>query len=162
MIDTGKTLILGYGNPDRGDDGLAWHVLNELCACFDRGQDALFNGEIFELNEQTDCWFGFQLTPELSDLITSYARLIFIDAHVNPQSQDVEIKSLNPEFNLSPLTHHLTPAGLLGIVNTIGKIAPPSTLIALRGFVFGFSRTLSSQAEITRQKATEAIRMMIE
>jgi len=161
MESNEKTLILGYGNPDRGDDGLAWHILNELCGCFDKKQDVLLDGEVFELNQHTDCWFGFQLTPELSDLIASYTRLIFIDAHVNPQSQDIEIKPLLPEFNLSPLTHHLTPAGLLGITNTIGKTAPPSTMVALRGYVFGFSRSLSPQAEIICQKATIAIQTMI-
>ena len=25
-----KTLLLGYGNPDREDDGVAWHVLSRV------------------------------------------------------------------------------------------------------------------------------------
>jgi hypothetical protein len=29
-----KTLILGYGNPDREDDGVAWHILKGIANQF--------------------------------------------------------------------------------------------------------------------------------
>ena len=157
-----KNLIIGYGNPDRGDDGIAWHVLTVLCTQFGANAELLLDGDVFSMNASTDCWFGFQLVPEMSDFIGNYHKLIFLDAHTKIKSEIVSVTQLKPEVNASPLSHHLTPSGLLGITQSIGISPPKSILISIGGFDFGFKRSLSQRAEIGCAEAIKIIRQMIE
>ena len=62
-----KTLLLGWGNPDRQDDGAAWHVLEEVAR-----RSGLpvpeEDGESFgPLGNELDLLFTLQLTPELAE-----------------------------------------------------------------------------------------------
>ena len=117
---------------------------------------------MFPLNLNADCWFGFQLIPEIADLISKYQKLIFIDAHNSPKLEDLSLNTILPDINRSPLTHHLTPSGLLGIAKTLGLPIPESTLISIRGFEFGFHRTLPPMTEKSRIKAILILRQMVE
>ena len=37
-VSLSKCLIVGYGNPDREDDGVAWHILQKLAQHYGLGQ----------------------------------------------------------------------------------------------------------------------------
>ena len=60
-----KTILLGYGNPDRGDDGVAWHLLNRLIAKYQVEISDLLESDIFSLTDSVDVWFNLQLLPEI-------------------------------------------------------------------------------------------------
>lgn len=60
------TLIIGYGNPLRGDDGLGWHVAQRLAAVLPQHRARI---EVCH-----------QLTPELAEPISRADLVIFIDA----------------------------------------------------------------------------------
>ena len=156
-----KILVLGYGNPDRGDDGIAWHILNDLCTCFSIDSGFLLEGEVFPLNLNADCWFGFQLIPEIADLISKYQKLIFIDAHNSPKLEDLSFKYNSSRHKPVTINHHLTPSGLLGIAKTLG-LPIPSPRYFDSWFEFGFHRTLSPMTEKSRIKAILILRQMVE
>ena len=82
MIKKEKTIILGFGNPDRGDDGVAWHVLAGIAQRF--GQPFAYEGieaGLVNLSEDTHLWFNLQLIPEVAEELAAYQQAIFIDAH---------------------------------------------------------------------------------
>jgi hydrogenase maturation protease len=152
-----RTFILGYGNFDRQDDGVAWHVLAEVarrlgCAI------PLSPEEEFPANEGApDFTFELQLTPELAETIAQYERVCFVDAHTGAVPHDVNVSAIAAEFQASPLTHHLTPQSLLTFAQTLYHARPEAILVSVRGYQFGFERELSPLTAELAQDAAEKI-----
>ncbi len=151
------TLIVGYGNPDRQDDGLAWHILAKLARFYniegiDPGSD-----DFFPVGNNPDLLFTLQLTPELAKTLASYERVCFIDAHTGEIAEDIALQVIMPAYQSSPLTHHMTPQTLLSLVVTLYDRKPEAILISVRGFEFGFARALSEKASQLAQAAFEKI-----
>lgn len=139
-------LFVGYGNPDRQDDGVAWHI---LCAISD--QSGLESPESYEdefpKNDQMDFIFCLQLTPEMAEDIVNYERVCFIDAHTGNIPVPVRMIEVQGEFQHSPFTHHLTPQSLISMCEDIYGKRPEAALLSVRGYKFGFSRELSPETK---------------
>jgi Ni,Fe-hydrogenase maturation factor len=54
---------------------------------------------------------------------------------------------VQPEYQTSPFTHHLTPEMLLSMCETLYNKTPEAILISVRGFEFGFETELSYSTE---------------
>jgi len=138
-------LILGYGNPDRQDDGVAWHILRQVAERYGRPVPAEI-GEDFENDTSgLDFQFVLQLTPELAETAAGYARVCFVDAHTGAIPADVQCIPIQGEFQTSPFTHHMTPQTLLVLSETLYGHRPAAVLVSVRGYEFGFSYTLSEK-----------------
>ena len=152
-----STLIIGFGNPDRQDDGLAWHILLALATRLGRplppGPEEGFLPE----GENPDLWFVLQLTPEMAEDFSHYDRLCFVDAHTGDIPQEVLLRPVEESPSFSVFTHHLTPAACLALVNTLYQKQPEAALLSIRGYVFGFSRELSPEAAALVEPATEIL-----
>ena len=152
-----KTLILGYGNPDRQDDGVAWHVLESVAQQLGKPVPNTFEEE-FEPGDATpDFLFVMQLVPELAETLASYERVCFVDAHTGNVPEDVHLTRVTAEFQHSPFTHHMTVATCLILAQTIYHQSPEAILISVRGFQFGFARSLSQESEALANQATQII-----
>jgi hydrogenase maturation protease len=139
-----KTLLLGWGNPDRQDDGAAWHVLAEVA----HRSGLILPEELGEAFEPTggdlELFFSLQLTPEMAEMVAEFERVIFIDAHTGAVPEDVSIRPITPWFQTSPLTHHLTAESCLELADRLYESRPEAWLVSVRGYSFGFSRELST------------------
>lgn len=153
-----KTLFLGYGNPDRGDDGVAWHILNTLFTQLGNPNLDLFDMDVNPLTDKVDVWFNFQLLPEISDLIVKYDRAVFIDAHTGEIMQDLNFEEVKPAYQNAPFTHHMTPASLLAIAESIHGCYPRSWLVSVRGNAFQFERVLTAQTEALCAQAVSLLK----
>jgi Ni,Fe-hydrogenase maturation factor len=140
-----KILIIGYGNLDREDDGLAWHVLAGLAARLGRSVPEDPDEGFQPAGEYPHLYFTLQLTPEMSEMLSEYDRVCFVDAHTGKIKDDLNLQEVLPQYQASPMTHHLTPASLLSFTEAIYHHHPQAILVSRRGFEFGFSRTLSPQ-----------------
>ncbi len=151
-----KSLIFGYGNLDRQDDGAAWHVMVHIRRLLNLPDPENIDQDF---TSQSDLVFVYQLqlTPELSEDLVSFDRVCFIDAHSGAIQEDIRFVELQPQFQHSPLTHHLTPESLLAITNTIHHIFPASVLLSIRGFEFQFSQNLSKTTDLLIPKAAEFV-----
>ncbi|HVP20681.1 MAG TPA: hydrogenase maturation protease [Anaerolineaceae bacterium] len=152
-----STLIIGYGNPDRQDDGVAWHVLALLAEHFGYPKPDDGEVEFFPAGQNPDLLFSLQLTPEMVETISRYDRVLFIDAHTGEIAQEINIERLESRFQTSPLTHHLTPQTLLSLVSTLYQKDPQAILVSIRGFEFEFSHDLSPQTAALAPKAAGLI-----
>lgn len=155
-----KSIILGFGNPDRGDDGVAWHVLAGIAQRF--GKPFAYEGieaGLVNLSEYTHLWFNLQLIPEVAEDLAAYQQAIFIDAHTAEIKEEIKISSIEPEFQNSPFTHHLTAASCLSLSKTLYGKYPESILVSIRGYDFSFSHALSHK---TKELAEKAIEMIME
>ncbi|MCC6147624.1 MAG: hypothetical protein IT308_08675 [Anaerolineaceae bacterium] len=152
------TIIIGYGNPDRQDDGAAWHILAGLARRFGR-EIPTWPEDVFNPSgENPDLLFNLQLMPELAETISQYERVCFVDAHTGGVLNDLNIQLLHPLFQNSPFTHHMTPETCLTLAESVYHARPESLLVSVRGYQFGFSHDLS---EKTQALVTEAIHAIL-
>ena len=140
-------LILGFGNPDRQDDGVAWHVLRDLMVSYGLPRPETLDIDDFLSDKNIHFQFQLQLLPEIADDLDKYDRAVFIDAHTGAVPLNVNLTEVKPEFQNSPLTHHLTANSLLAITHKIHNTHPTSILVSIRGYEFAFSQELSLQTQ---------------
>jgi hydrogenase maturation protease len=152
-----ETLIIGYGNADRQDDGVGWHILKNLAERL--GHTVPDDpGESIEIESgQVDLLFILQIYPELAETISHYERVCFVDAHTSDIPEQISWMKLDPEYEKSPLTHHMSPKTVLSISATIYDHIPEAILVSVRGFHFQFERELSPQTAALAEEAAERI-----
>ena len=150
------TLILGYGNPDRQDDGVAWHILCNLADRLDRSIPSFEEGFTLD-GDDPDLFFVLQLTPELAEIMADYQRVCMIDAHTGVIPEEVKLTVLEPGYQHSPLTHHTTPQTCLALAKTIYNSVPEAVLVSVRGYEFGFSHLLSAKTKKLAKQAEKTI-----
>lgn len=139
-----KLLIIGYGNPDREDDGVAWHILRALTRKLGLNAPESYEDE-FPESASIDFAFHLQLTPEMAEDISAHTYVCFIDAHTGNIPEPVRLIAVESEFQRSPFTHHLTPQSLLSMCETIYGKKPDAALLSVLGHRFLFSRELSQE-----------------
>jgi len=141
-----RLLILGYGNPLRGDDGVGWHAVHRL-----RERSAELDADVMSCH---------QLTPELAEAVSRAERVIFIDARVGPTPGTVEVSEVAagaPEY--PTFSHHLDAATLVALVQGLYGRAPEAWILAVTGESFAYTDQLSASVqsslpELTRQVET--------
>ena len=126
-----ELLIIGYGNPLRGDDGFGYHAGEELQKRLidDRGVTVL------PLH---------QLTPELAADISRAERVVFIDAAAEGEPGKLICRDVvKASVDAGAFTHHATPAGLLAAAEALFASAPPAVLFSVAAESFDMSEKLT-------------------
>jgi hydrogenase maturation protease len=150
------TLIIGYGNIDRQDDGVAWHILARLSQRLGRAVPTPEEG-FWPGGHYPHLLFALQLTPELAETLAIYQRVCFVDAHTGSVPEEVHLSRVLPEYQPSPLTHHMTPMTCLALCEALYGGSVEGILVSVRGYEFEFSRSLSSKTEVLCNKAVDRI-----
>jgi hydrogenase maturation protease len=114
-------LIIGYGNPLRGDDGFGYRAAERI-----PGALAVH-----------------QLTPELMEPIARADRVIFLDASAEGAPGEVRRRRVHPSSDPRAFTHHFTPESLLAGALALYGHAPDAVLITVTGADFSLSESLS-------------------
>lgn len=157
-----KTLILGWGNPDREDDGAAWYVLAELARRLGLGgMDAWESGGELDAGDLS-IRFTLQLLPELAETVAGFRRVCFVDAHTGEIPGEVAFRPVAPAFQASPFTHHLTPESCLAIAASFTAELPEAVLLSVRGYSFEFAGGLSPRTAALVAPAVDRIAHWLE
>jgi hydrogenase maturation protease len=130
-----RTLVIGIGNPLRGDDGLGWHVIEKL-------REAPAHG----MPELLAC---HQLTPELAAAVAQSDRVIFIDAAAGAPAGEVRLQHLGePADKAQPgaFSHRLDPEILIQYTKTLYGRRPEAALISVKSAAYDLSEELSEAA----------------
>lgn len=151
-------LILGYGNLDREDDGVAWHVLRGVVQALGLPVPKSPDDPLPAYQGRVQFQFMLQLAPEVAELIAQYDSVCFVDAHTGEINVPVRAIRIQPKFQASPFTHHLTPFTCLELTNSIYQKSPQGYLVSIRGFSFQFEEEPTEQ---TRQYAKIAIDLLV-
>lgn len=149
----GRAIVIGYGNIDRADDGVALAVVNELRRTLGLpplGEDDTGLGG---LGQGVDTVFLSQLSPELAETLCDYERIVFVDAHVLPGVEGLHCQDVTAESAPSILIHHFTPGMMLALLKALYGREPAARLVSVRGYDFNFHRRLSPP---TRDGAADA------
>jgi hydrogenase maturation protease len=139
-------LIIGYGNPLRGDDGVGWHAAHELAR-------AICASHV----EVRAC---HQLTLDLAEPISQADAVIFIDACrpvtcatetiPTPAGQIFDgdrlfLQSVHPDPATPGISsHHLTPAALLTSTHVLYGTCPEAVQFGIVGTTFDYTEALSA------------------
>jgi hydrogenase maturation protease len=152
-----RTLLVGFGNLDRADDGVAFHVVNALRHRL--GQAALDENStgLDELGNMVDSVFIGQLIPEMIDLLDGYDRIIFVDAHVDPTLDELYCETVSPEEAGLTFTHHMSPATLLAFYKALRSRDLEGHLISILGRNFDFNHSLSMETQSFIEPAVDLI-----
>ena len=156
-----RTLIIGYGNIDRSDDGVAYTIINLVRK--ELGQTILEEGDtgLERLEGETDSVFLLQLVPEIMDWLRDYEQIIFVDAHTGPDLEDLNCSKVVPEYVTSTFTHHMTPAALLAFLKAIYHHEPVAYLVSVRGHDFDFKRSFSPETQLMLIPARDKILQLL-
>jgi hydrogenase maturation protease len=152
-----KTLILGYGNPDRQDDGVAWAILKDVAARLKITPPSIFDTLVTSQDGDLTLAVALQLLPEMAELVAQHERVCFVDAHTGRVPEDLSVQDLGAEFQKSPFTHHLTPQTCLSLSKTLYGKTPAAELVSVRGYEFGFSNDLSARTSMLAHQAVNHI-----
>ncbi|MEN6376156.1 MAG: hydrogenase maturation protease [Smithella sp.] len=152
-----RTIVVGYGNIDRADDGVAYEVINALRLRL--GQAILSEGDtgLEGLGSSPDSIFLIQLMPEIMEVLIGYDRIIFVDAHAGANINDLNCTPIKPEYVSSTFTHHMTPASLLAFMKVLYDREPFGHIVSLKGCDFDFKRMLSDSTRNLIPDAVEEI-----
>ncbi|MBC8447788.1 MAG: hydrogenase maturation protease [Chloroflexi bacterium] len=156
-----RTLIVGYGNPYRRDDGVGYHVLKAIAVQLGRPPLALDEDGLDALGEEVDLVCLPQLLPELAETLAAYGRVIFVDAHTGAYAEDLRCVAVEPRYTPSAFTHHMTPETLLGLALAFSEAVPPAYLFSVRGYDFDFGVELSEETERLAEKVVERVMNMV-
>ncbi len=125
-----KVLVIGYGNPLRGDDGVGYKAAERMrrlpvnvIACH-------------------------QLAPELAEPISGSDLVIFIDACCDNSSGKVVSRPLVPDdAPRNGFSHRVSPSALLAGAEQLYGRHPEAVLFTVSGEFFGFGETFSPAVE---------------
>ena len=127
------TLILAYGNPLRGDDGMGPEAGERL--------RSIIHDPDVEIRTM------HQLTPELMEPISRAARVIFIDACESAAPGEIRESEVQPSAEGAGFTHHATPEALLAGARALYGRAAEGTMLAVGGAEFSLFSGLSPAVE---------------
>jgi hydrogenase maturation protease len=138
-----RILLIGYGNPGRGDDGLGPALAARIEAL-------TLSGVTVEID--------YQLTVDHAALIAAHDLVVFADAAIG----------LDAPFRLTPLgaappaalgSHRVTPEAALHLASLLFGNAPSAWMLAIAGAEFGAIREgLSPTAERNLALAADHLR----
>jgi len=157
MNSVKRTLVAGFGNLDRADDGVAFHVVNAFRRRL--GQVTLDedNTGLEELGGLVDSVFIGQLVPEMIDLLDGYDQVIFVDAHIDPGLNDLHCSVVSPDEAGLTFTHHMSPATLLAFFSALHGRDLEGHLVSILGHNFDLHRDLSPKTLPLVEAAVEMI-----
>jgi hydrogenase maturation protease len=138
-----RILILGYGNPLRGDDGIGWRAAEELSRL-----SSLPDVEVL---------IRYQLTPELADVVSQANAVIFIDASRDGEPGELTFQPVVPTAEPASLSHELSPAAVLELCRQLYRRCPPAFLVSLCGECFDHGEGLSPKVAASLPRLTALV-----
>ncbi|MCE0499010.1 MAG: hydrogenase maturation protease [Methylacidiphilales bacterium] len=143
-----RVLIIGYGNPLRGDDGLGWEVAGRLAACITDPSVAIMAVQ--------------QLTPELSEPIHAVDLVIFVDASNEGEPGTWKYERVMPASAHAPsLGHHFDISGLLAYTGALFPSCPGALVVSVAAESFACHENLSHKVEAVLPAVVGHIRRQI-
>ena len=141
-----KTLVIGYGNTLRSDDGVGVRVVEEISTLHLPGV------------ETRTC---HQLGLELAEEFPGFDAVVFVDAAVD--GPPIRHSTFPPDASpQSPLAHNVTPASLLEGAFALYGARPEAHLFTVRGESFEFGTVLSPPVKRRAAETVSRVRMFLQ
>ena len=140
------TLVIGYGDKFRSDDGVGARVAERLTATEDVAVKILG-----------------QLVPELADDFRGREVVVFVDATATLEPGAVAVRRLTAaaEPGAPTLTHHISPEALLLLAERLYDARPCAFLVAIGAASFALGEDLSPPVAAALPEAAALVRRLV-
>jgi hydrogenase maturation protease len=147
-------LLIGYGNPLCGDDGVGPCVVEDMALANDK---AHLDVEYLSLR---------QLTPELAEPISRAQAVIFVDAAMGGTVAEIHCTELLPpaeSLQTTPgaFTHHVSAGLLLESARLLYGNCPAAYLYTINGENFNLGDSFSAKVEAALPSLLEQLKARI-
>jgi hydrogenase maturation protease len=143
-VNHAGVLVVGYGNPLRGDDGIGWRAA-ELLATDPR----LAGARILTHH---------QLVPELAVDVSRASLVVLVDAAADGDPGSVSVRRIRPRpVAPATLSHHLDPEALAGLAEDLYGVVPPIAVVSLAAGSFAEGDRLSGPVERALPEVVEVV-----
>jgi hydrogenase maturation protease len=148
VTESAQVLVLGYGNPLRGDDGVGPEVIRRLTS------------------DPSDPRISFkacrQLTPELSEEISRFSTVIFIDASVEQPAGEIACREIAGEASApAVINHSMKPQALLAMTQQLYDRCPRAYVLSVGGDDFGVHPGLSHAVATAVPQLVERLKELV-
>lgn len=157
-----RTLVIGFGNIYRRDDGVGAAVVHALR---DRlGYPPLSPDEDGwdDRGRSVDTILVHQLTPDLAEVLGEYDRVIFVDAHIQAMGEPIREERLDACYRTTTVSHVMHPCTLLALAQMMHGQAPEGILLSVRGHDFDFGEGLSPETAALVDEVVERVLTLVE
>ena len=138
----GKTLLIGYGNPGRMDDGLGPALADSLAR--------------LDLPDVT-IDSNYQLTVEDAASVAEHEVTIFADASLGGP-EPFSFRHIQPRAELGFTSHEVKPEAVLALARELFGAETEGYVLAIRGYDFNdFGESISERAHANLERAVQFI-----
>ena len=137
-------LVIGYGNPLRGDDGVGPRVVETI--------EELHLPDVRTL-------ICHQLSPEHAEPVSRARVVIFVDAAVDAP-REVQLRKLEPNETSQLMAHAADPRTLLALARDVFGHCPEAWWLTIPAVKLDFGEELSPVARHGYEVALEQIRAL--
>jgi hydrogenase maturation protease len=138
-----KTLVIGFGNVHRRDDGVGFVVINSVRQRLGRSPLLAEDDGFNDLGGEIDTLHLHQLVPDMAEMIAGYDLVIFIDAHVGNIPDPIREENLIAGYDSTIVPHQLHPRTVLALAHQLYGGQARGVLLSIRGHDFDFGGGLS-------------------
>jgi len=143
-----KTLIYGYGNPGRQDDGIGSRFIELVDEWIEKEKLT----DIY-----TDC--NYQLNIEDSAVIADYEKVIFVDASVVEEVKNYRLEKVEPnDARIEFTMHAVSTAFVVDLCRKIYNKTPDTYVLHVKAYEFEFKEELTPKAEENMKEAFEFLK----
>ncbi len=142
-----ETLIIGYGNDLRSDDGAGIRAAERVAAQWTPAS-------------RSRVIITHQLTPDLADDIAAAEQVIFVDAYVaRAPGAKLRVEKITADLagSARALGHHGDPAGLIRLADRLFGKLPEAWLVGIPAYSFAAGETMTPE---TLQMTAEAVALI--
>ena len=140
-----KILILGIGNPGRGDDGLGPKLVEQL------ENEGL---------KTADFGFRYQLNVEDALTVKDYEIVVFADS-CPAGERPATLTEIGPSKTMSFSTHEMAPDSILALCQELYGRRPQAYILAIRGYDWDIREALSDAADKNLARAIDLLKIFL-
>lgn len=157
---SGLILVIAWGNPLRGDDGVGWQVVEELERRL--GRHGGSDGEkVGHDGSGLRTVAVHQLTPELAEEVSRADLVVLVDAARDGPPGSVRCRPIEPaaarRSGPGVFSHDFDPGALLACAGALFGRQPPAYVVSIGGLNFGHAAELSDRVASAVPEAVEAV-----
>ncbi len=158
-----RVLVLGIGNPLRGDDALGWHAARRLTRLYGPDAEAQFleDNRWVSADESVEIMTCQQLTMDLVEPVHNADQVIFIDATVHGEPGSLTFETVTPEAPQNLISHQFDAPTLLAAVQALYGACPKAAVFSVTAGTFDYTEDLSPAVAARLPELVKRVREML-
>ena len=140
-----RVLVIGIGNPLRGDDALGWHAARLLAHGLGEAAEARFleDHRCLSADESVELMTCQQMTMDLVEPVHEAESVIFVDAAVEGEPGALAWQTVLPDKPQNLISHQFDAPTLLAAVKALYGVCPEAVVFSVTASTFDYTEELS-------------------